>query len=162
MLQSVRGSSQYWYRRKVELRCMLREWGPPSLFLTLCCAEYAFADIEEYLRKVNYVPSSYNIKVCTEDPISVCIKFSEMFHAFFKTIIHKGWCTGQSGSRRSIKLGEHHTTISYCGATMLQLLVWTHQRRCWHGSRRESHVKREAALYNDDVSHTETQPDLRV
>ena len=53
MLQSVRGTSQYWYKRKGELRCMLRELGPPSLFLTLSCAEYASADIEEYLRKVN-------------------------------------------------------------------------------------------------------------
>ena len=33
MLQSVRGTSQYWYKRKGELRCMLRELGPPSLFL---------------------------------------------------------------------------------------------------------------------------------
>ena len=41
MLQSVRGTSQYWYKRKGELRCMLRELGPPSLFLTLSCAEYA-------------------------------------------------------------------------------------------------------------------------
>ena len=91
MLQSVRGTSQYWYKRKGELRCMLREWGPPSLFLTLSCAEYESADIEEYLRKVNNVPSSYNIgKLCTEDPISVSIKFSEIFHAFFKTIIKGG------------------------------------------------------------------------
>ena len=41
MLQSVRGTSQYWYKRKGELRCMLRELGPPSLFLTLSCSEYA-------------------------------------------------------------------------------------------------------------------------
>ena len=54
-----------------------------SLFLSLSCAEYASADIE-YLRKVNYVPPSYNIeKLCTEDPISVSIKLSAMFHAFF-------------------------------------------------------------------------------
>ena len=55
MLQSVRGTSQYWYKRKGELRCMLRQLGPPFLFLTLSCAEYASADIEEYLRKVNDV-----------------------------------------------------------------------------------------------------------
>ena len=91
MLQSVRGTSQYWYKRKGELRCMLRELGPPSLFLTLSCAEYASADIEEYLRKVNDVPPSYNIgKLCTEDPISVSIKFSAMFHAFFKIFIKGG------------------------------------------------------------------------
>ena len=70
---------------------MLRELGPPSLFLTLSCAEYASADIEEYLRKVNDLPPSYNIgKLCTEDPISVSIKFSAMFHAFFKIFIKGG------------------------------------------------------------------------
>ena len=90
MLQSVRGTSQYWYKRNGELRCMLRELGPP-LFLTLSCAEYASADIEEYLRKVNDVPPSYNIgKLCTEDPISVSITFSAMFHVFFKIFIKGG------------------------------------------------------------------------
>ena len=90
MLQSVCGTSQYWYRRKGELRCMLRELGPPCLFLTLSCAEYASADTE-YLRKVNDIPPSYNIgKLCTKDPISVSIKFSAMFHALFEIIIKGG------------------------------------------------------------------------
>ena len=40
MLQLVRGTSQYWRLMKGELHCMLREWGPPSLFLMLSCAEY--------------------------------------------------------------------------------------------------------------------------
>ena len=70
---------------------MLREWGPPTLFLTLSCADYVSADIEQYLRKVNDVPPSYNIgKLCTEDPVSVSIKFSQTFHAFFKPIINGG------------------------------------------------------------------------
>ena len=114
---------------------MLRELGPPSLFLTLSCAEYASADFEEYLRKVNDVPPSYNIgKLCTEDPIPVSIKFSAMFHAFFKIFI-KGGALGKV-DHYSIKKeyqGEHHTTTSYCGSTVLQLLVWTLPRRCWQG-----------------------------
>ena len=40
ILQSVRGSKQYWYRHNSELMCMLREFGPPTFFLTLSCAEY--------------------------------------------------------------------------------------------------------------------------
>lgn len=39
MLQSVRGTKQYWFRRKSELRCMIREWGSPTLFLTFSCAK---------------------------------------------------------------------------------------------------------------------------
>ena len=70
MLQSVRGTKLYWFRRKSELRCMICEWGSPTLFLTFSCAEYESSDIENYLRKVNDVPPSYNIgKLCMEDPM---------------------------------------------------------------------------------------------
>ena len=133
MLQSVRGTSQYWYRKKGELRCMLREWGPPSLFLTLSCTEYASADIEEYLRKVNDVPPSYNNgKLCTEDPISVSINFSQMFHTFFKTIIINGCAMGEV---------DHYFIKEYQarGAPHYHFLLWIHGAP--EESRRESHVK---------------------
>ena len=86
MLQSVRGTKQYWFVRNSELKYMIREWGSPTLFLTFSCAEYESPDITEYLRRVNNVPSHYNIgKLCTEDPISVSRKFSLKFHAFFRS-----------------------------------------------------------------------------
>ena len=50
MLQSVRGTKQYWFLRQSELRCMIREWGSPTLFLTFSCAEYESPDITNYLR----------------------------------------------------------------------------------------------------------------
>ena len=56
MLQSVYGTKQYWFVRKSELRCIIREWGSPTLFLTFSCAEYESPDIENYLTKVNDVP----------------------------------------------------------------------------------------------------------
>ena len=96
MLQSVRGTKQYWFLRQSELRCMIREWGSPTLFLTFSCAEYESPDITNYLRKVNNVPSSYNIgRLCTEDPISVSSKFSLKFHAFFRTVLMKGDVLGK-------------------------------------------------------------------
>ena len=90
---------------------------------------------------MNDVPPSYNIgKLCTEDP---SFKFSAMFHAFFKIFI-KGGALGKVDhyyiKKEYQARGAPHTT-SYCGSTVLQLLVWTHPRRCLHGSRRESHVK---------------------
>ena len=95
MLQSVRGTQQYWFVRKSELKCMIREYGSPTLFLTFSCAEYESADIAIYLRKINNVSPSYNIgKLCTEDPISVSRKFSLKFHAFFKTVLLKGEVLG--------------------------------------------------------------------
>ena len=95
---------------------MLRELGPPSLFLMLSCAEYASADIEEYLRKVNDVPPSYNIgKLCTEDPISVSIMFSAMFLAFFI----KGGALGKV---------DHYYIKEYQarGAPPYHFLLWIH------------------------------------
>ena len=62
---------------------MLREFGSPTFFLTLSCAEYVSPEIDTYLRKVNNVSASYPIgKLCTEDPLSVSIKFSQKFHDF--------------------------------------------------------------------------------
>ena len=44
MLQSVRGTKQYWFVRQSDLRCMIREWGSPTLFLTFSCADYECAE----------------------------------------------------------------------------------------------------------------------
>ena len=42
------------------------EYGSPTLFLTLNCAEYESTIIANYLRKLNNVPTSYNSgKLCT-------------------------------------------------------------------------------------------------
>ena len=40
IFQSVRGTKQYWFHKSSELKCMLREYGSPSVFLTFSCAEY--------------------------------------------------------------------------------------------------------------------------
>ena len=37
---------------------MVREYGTPTLFLTLSCAEYESPDIIGYLRSVNNVPQA--------------------------------------------------------------------------------------------------------
>ena len=77
MFQSVRGTKQYWFLRQSELKCMIREWGSPTFFITLSCAEYDSPDITNFLHRVNNVPSSYDIgRLCTEDPVSVSRKFS--------------------------------------------------------------------------------------
>jgi len=95
MLQTVRGTKQYWYRKKGDLMCMVREAGPPTLFLTFSCAEYEAPDIIDYLHIVNDVPENYNRgRLCIEDPISVSRQFSQKFHAFFQQIIVKGQVLG--------------------------------------------------------------------
>ena len=96
IFQQMRGSKQYWFLRRSEVLCMVREYGSPTLFLTLSCAEYDSLDIAIYLRKVNNVPDSYPIgKLCTEDPVSASRKFSQIFHDFFQINGHyKGTSTG--------------------------------------------------------------------
>ena len=95
IFQSVRGTKQYWFHKSSELKCMLREYGSPSVFLTFSCAEYDSEHIARYLRKVNDQPASCPIsKLCTEDPVSVSRKFSQNFHDLFNTVILKGSVLG--------------------------------------------------------------------
>ena len=96
VLQSVRGTKQFWFRQKGDVLAMIREFGCPTLFLTFSCAEYDSADIDRYLRKVNKVAKSYPIeRLCIEDPISVPRKFSQKFHDFFETVLIKGAVLGE-------------------------------------------------------------------
>ena len=96
MLQSVHGMKQYWFLRSSELKCMIREFGPPTLFLTFSCAEYESPDITEFVRKVNDAPPKYSVaKLCVEDPVSVSRKYSLKFHAIFHEIIMKGQVLGR-------------------------------------------------------------------
>ena len=86
VFQCMRGSKQYWFLRRSEVLCMVREYGSPTLFLTLSCAEYNSVEISTYLRKVNNVSERYPIaKLCREDPISVSRKFYQKFHDFLDT-----------------------------------------------------------------------------
>ena len=50
IFQSIQGSKQYWFLKSSELRCMVREFVPSTLFLTFSCAEYESADIDSYLQ----------------------------------------------------------------------------------------------------------------
>ena len=98
IFQNIRGTKQYWFLKQSELKCMVREYGAPTLFLTFSCAEYESADIVEYLKKVNGIPLDQKVnsgKFCTQDPISVTRQFSHKFNSFFRTMIQKGKVLGE-------------------------------------------------------------------
>ena len=119
MLQTVRGTKQYWFRKKGELLCIVREAGPPTLFLTFSCAEYEAPDIINYLKTVNDVPGNCNKgKLCTEDPVSVSRQFSQKFHAFFQHILVKGQVLGF--------IDHFYWKKEYqaCGAPHYHVLLW--------------------------------------
>ena len=119
VFQSMRGSKQYWFLRRSEVLCMVREYGSPTLFLTLSCAEYDSVHIATYLRKMNQVSESYPIgRLCTEDPVSVSRKFSQKFHDFFDTVILKGGALG--------RVAHHFYKKEYQarGAPHYHILLW--------------------------------------
>jgi len=131
-----------WFLRQRELRCMFREWGSPTL--SLSAVLNMNPQTLQTFRSVNNVSSSYdNGKLCTKDPISVSIKFSKKFHAFFNTFLMKGEVLGKIDHFywKSTKHMELHTTMSYCGSEMHQLSVRVILIRCCLGSRRGSHAK---------------------
>ena len=97
VLQSLRGTKQFWFLKKSDVMAMIREYGSPTLFLTLSCAKYESPDIERYLRKVNNVTDFYPIgRLCTEDLISVSRKFSQKFREFLQLCCYKGKYLGKS------------------------------------------------------------------
>ena len=122
MLQSVRGTNQFWFRIHSQVKCMIREWGPPTIFLTLSCAEYESPDIIAYLRSVNNVSTSYNAgKLCVEDPVSVSRQFTYKFKAFFNSFIKSGVVLGP--------LDHYYWKKEYQarGAPHYHILLWINQ-----------------------------------
>ena len=124
MLAPIRGTNQYWFRVKGEFKAMIAEYGSPTLFLTLSCAEYDSADIAQYLRKVNNAPQSYSIaRLCTEDPVSVSRQFSYKFKDFFNIVILQRGVLRNIMLKKNIKCVEHLIITSSYGLKMLLLLV---------------------------------------
>ena len=119
MLAPIRGTNQYWFRVKGEVKAMIAEYGSPTLFLTLSCAEYDSADIAQYLRKVNNAPQSYSIaRLCTEDPVSVSRQFSYKFKDFFNIVILQRGVLG--------KVEQYYVKKEYQmrGAPHYHILLW--------------------------------------
>ena len=134
MLQTVRGTSQFWFAKQGELRCMVREFGTPTLFLTFSCAEYESHDIITYLRTVNNVPDSYNTgKLCTEDPVSVSRQFPINSMHSSRRSCSKGRSLEQwtiTSGKRSTRIVVLPITMCCCGFETHRSLVLTIQKRC--------------------------------
>lgn len=92
--QCMCGSNQYWHTRRSELLCIVREYGLPSIFLTLSCAQYDNPEIDSYLRKVNKVSDSYPIsRLCTGSCVCVKVVLPPV-SLFLSNSDHKGRSTG--------------------------------------------------------------------
>ena len=124
MLQRARGTKQYWFLRHSELKCMIRYFGPPTLFLTFSCAEYESTDIGIYLKRVNGISDDTECSIgmlCTGDPLSVSRQFFSKFHSLFQSV--KGDVLG--------KVAHHYWKKQYQtrGAPYCHVLLWIEAAR---------------------------------
>lgn len=53
LFSGIRGTKQYWHSRQGEVNSMIREYGPPTWFVTLSCAEYSWQNLHDHLRNIN-------------------------------------------------------------------------------------------------------------
>ena len=92
VFQSVRGSSSIGSSDRVRYSAC-REYGPPTLFLTLSCAEYDCEEIATYLRKVNDVSEAILLGDCAQRTPSQCHGNSLRSSRFLQDCGTTGSCT---------------------------------------------------------------------
>ena len=91
LFSNIRGTRQYWYSRQTELNVMMKEFGPPTWFVTLSSAEYTWTNLHDHLQHINSdVPGIMNFtpgETCVLDPVSVCQHFHNRFHSILRNLI---------------------------------------------------------------------------
>ena len=129
MLQTVHGTSQFWFAKQGELRCiMVREFGTPTLFLTFSCAEYESHDIITYLRTVTIQESSA-LRTQFVFPGSFPINSTHSSRRFCSKGRYLEQWTITSG-KRSTRIVVLPITMCCCGFETHWSLVLTIQKRC--------------------------------
>ncbi|XP_073986899.1 uncharacterized protein [Rhodnius prolixus] len=90
LFSSLRGTKEYWQRRRQEL--MTRDFGAPTFFVTLSCAEYDHSELLQYIIKINKdVPNVEKMsagELCALDPTSVCRYYHRLIRNMFKFLIN--------------------------------------------------------------------------
>ncbi|XP_073986376.1 uncharacterized protein [Rhodnius prolixus] len=92
LFSSLRGTKEYWQRRRQELNAMTRDFGAPTFFVTLSCAEYDHSELLQYIVKINNdVPNVVKMsagELCALDPTSVCRYYHRLIRNMFKFLIN--------------------------------------------------------------------------
>ena len=73
--ERVRGCSGFWRARKAEVNSWINHHveaghGPPSMFVTLSCAEYFWPDLSKLLKERYKMDPNYNKEIDIDDPTS--------------------------------------------------------------------------------------------
>jgi len=93
LLANLRGSKEYFSKLGLEIRWMIKQLGPPTLFLTCSCAEWFSAPLIEHLRTINKdtapnVDKMTPAELCALDPVTVSIHFHKKWHSIFTSLIN--------------------------------------------------------------------------
>ena len=89
---NMRGTRQYWYSRQTEVKCMMPEYGPPTWFITLSCAEYTWDNLHEHLKFMNHDVKGVDKMTPGElsappTPVLVCRHYHNRIHAILRHLI---------------------------------------------------------------------------
>ena len=91
LMANLRGSKEFFAKLSMNVRWMIKQLGPPTLFVTLSTAEWFSDPFIEYLRTVNStVPNISNMtpsELCALDPVNVSIHFNKKWKAIFSKLI---------------------------------------------------------------------------
>ena len=93
LLANLRGSKEYFSKLGLEIRWMIKQLGPPTLFLTCSTAEWFSAPLIEHLRTINKdaatnVDKMTPAELCALDPVTVSIHFHKKWHSIFTSLIN--------------------------------------------------------------------------
>ncbi|XP_044005441.1 uncharacterized protein LOC122850347 [Aphidius gifuensis] len=83
ILERLPNTEEFWKKPRNNLKCMIREYGPATWFLTLSPAEYMCEDLVSYVREVNspFLNDMSPSQVIAADPVSVSRYMDQKFHA---------------------------------------------------------------------------------
>ncbi|XP_031785938.1 uncharacterized protein LOC116417348 [Nasonia vitripennis] len=84
------GTESYWKKVRNELRCMAREYGPATFFITFSPGEWMWSALAEYIKQVNGWNDSRSIsQLIAADPVSTARYFQNKFKAVLAYILSK-------------------------------------------------------------------------
>jgi hypothetical protein len=96
-MKNIRGSGAYWNGVQLDLLAMIKNFGPPTWFLTLSANDMNWFDLMQVLCNVNDLPSSLDdvkimpksqkVKLMNKNPITTAKHFSRRFHHFVQKVI---------------------------------------------------------------------------
>ena len=91
LMANMRGSKQYFAKLAMNIRWMIKQLGPPTLFITCSSAEWFSHSFIDYLRSVNRcVPTIEQMtraELCMMDPVNVSIHFHKKWRAIFGKLV---------------------------------------------------------------------------